>query len=91
MGEVHGGRVRWSRDDSRHLKGHQRQGIRSATQSFKTALSGAARAWSTFGRLAMVEARAPEDSNLGQICEQKGFEFARLGLHSHFDLSKPQG
>ncbi|CAK0838629.1 unnamed protein product, partial [Prorocentrum cordatum] len=52
---------------------------------------GAECALSTFGRLAMVEACAFEDPNLGQICEQRGLEFARPGRYNDFDLSKPQG
>ena len=57
----------------------------------KSAVFGALCALPTFGRLTMVEACAPEDSNLGQVCQDKGLSFERLGLHNDNDLSKPQG
>ncbi|CAK0823415.1 unnamed protein product [Prorocentrum cordatum] len=48
-------------------------------------------ALATFGRLTMVEACTHEDSNLGKVCDEKGYHYERLGLFNENDLSKPQG
>ncbi|CAK0857096.1 unnamed protein product [Prorocentrum cordatum] len=39
----------------------------------------------------MVEACTHEDSNLGKVCDEKGYHYERLGLFNENDLSKPQG
>ncbi|CAK0825479.1 unnamed protein product, partial [Prorocentrum cordatum] len=84
-------RSRWHSDESRPLKGHQRQAIRAATHMTRSAIFGATCSLATFGRLAMVEARAHEGSNLGKACDEKGYHYERLGLFNENDLSKPQG
>ncbi|CAK0874899.1 unnamed protein product, partial [Prorocentrum cordatum] len=63
---------------------HQARGGRSAIFRAMCALT-------TFGRLAMVEARTHADSNLGQVCDEKGYHYERLGQFNDCDLSKPQG
>ncbi|CAK0791172.1 unnamed protein product, partial [Prorocentrum cordatum] len=57
----------------------------------RSAIFGVMCALTTFGILTMVEARAHEDSNLGQVCDEKGYHYERLGLFNNCDLSKPQG
>ncbi|CAK0882044.1 unnamed protein product, partial [Prorocentrum cordatum] len=57
----------------------------------RSAIFGAMCALATFGRLTMVEARTHEDSNLGKVCDEKGYHYERLGLFNENDLSKPQG
>ncbi|CAK0811884.1 unnamed protein product [Prorocentrum cordatum] len=57
----------------------------------RSAIFGAMCALTTFGRVTMVEARTHEDSNLGKVCDEKGYHYERLGLFSENDLSKPQG
>ncbi|CAK0830159.1 unnamed protein product [Prorocentrum cordatum] len=70
---------------------HQRQAIRAATHMTRSAIFGAMCALTTFGRLTMVEACTHEDSNLGKVCDEKGYHYERLGLFNENDLSKPQG
>ncbi|CAK0890102.1 unnamed protein product, partial [Prorocentrum cordatum] len=53
----------------------------------RSAIFGAMCALTTFGRLTMVEARTHEDSNLGQVCDEKGYHYERLGLFNDCDLS----
>ena len=48
-------------------------------------------ALATFGRLTMVEACTHNESNLGKVCDEKGYSYERLGLFNEYDLSKPQG
>ncbi|CAK0829538.1 unnamed protein product [Prorocentrum cordatum] len=57
----------------------------------RSAIFGAMCALTTFGRLTMVDARTHEDSNLGEVCDEKGYHYERLGLFNENDLSKPQG
>ncbi|CAK0865379.1 unnamed protein product, partial [Prorocentrum cordatum] len=57
----------------------------------RSAIFGAMCALATFGRLTMVEACTHEDSNLGKVCDEKGYHYERLGLFNENDLSKPQG
>ena len=82
---------RWHSDESRTLKGHQRQAIRAATHTTRSSLFGAMCALATFGRLTMVEACTHNESNLGKVCDEKGYSYERLGLFNDYDLSKPQG
>ncbi|CAK0844297.1 unnamed protein product [Prorocentrum cordatum] len=67
------------------------QAIRAATHMTRSAIFGATCALTTFGRLTMVEACTHEDSNLGKVCDEKGYHYERLGLFNENDLSKPQG
>ncbi|CAK0911752.1 unnamed protein product, partial [Prorocentrum cordatum] len=91
LSEVQAERSRWHSDESRPLKGHQRQAIRAATHVTRSAIFGAMCAPTTFGRLRMVEACTHEDSNLGKVCDEKGYHCERLGLLNENDLRKPQG
>ncbi|CAK0889332.1 unnamed protein product [Prorocentrum cordatum] len=71
--------------------GRCHQAIRAATHMTRSAIFGAMCALTTFGRWTMVEACTHEDSNLGKVCDEKGYHYERLGLFNENDLSKPQG
>ncbi|CAK0848586.1 unnamed protein product, partial [Prorocentrum cordatum] len=66
-------------------------GWRHQACAVRSAIFGAMCALATFGRLTMVEACTHEDSNLGKVCDEKGYHYERLGLFNENDLSKPQG
>ncbi|CAK0793306.1 unnamed protein product [Prorocentrum cordatum] len=80
--------------DCQHPRCQLKRGIAKNEPILKmkpSALFGAMCSLATFGRMTMVEACTREDSNLGQVCYERGYHFERLGLFNDYEISKPQG